>query len=321
MGGYLKNGIWQTAAPPLVNAQGEFVRSESQFRGWITDDGSGDFEPEAGRYHLYVSYACPWAHRTLLVRALKGLEDIISASVVDPVCGENGWMFSSYPGATIDHVNGLAALHELYTLNRSDYTGRVTVPVLWDKRTGRIVSNESSDIIRMLNGAFTDFQRHSVDFRPTSLNSEIDAMNDFIYRHVNNGVYQCGFATTQPAYNEAVASLFDALDILEDRLSSSRYLMGDFIAEPDLRLFPTLVRFDCVYFIHFKCCLRRITEYPNLANYLKDMYQVPGVAGTVNMDHMKRHYYLSHPHLNPAGIIPVGPTFDLSAPHNRHHFF
>lgn len=319
--GYLNNGIWQRVAPPRANTQGEFVRSQSQFRDWITADGSSGFKAEPGRYHLYVSYACPWAHRTLLVRALKGLEDAISVSVVDPVSGDDGWVFSEYPDATIDHVNGLKALHELYTQAQSDYTGRVTVPVLWDKHNRSIVSNESSDIVRMLNIAFTADAGKDVDFYPAPLRAEIDAHNEFIYQHVNNGVYRCGFAASQAAYDAAVEQLFTALDALEKRLSASRYLTGSSLTEADLRLFPTLLRFDPVYFIHFKCSVRRIADYPHLSGYLRDIYQMRGVAETVHMEHIKRHYYLSHLHLNPMGIIPAGPEFDLSAPHHRHHLF
>lgn len=321
MGGYLNNGVWQSVAPPVANAQGEFVRNQAQFRERITVDGSSGFQAEPGRYHLYVSCACPWAHRTLLVRALKGLEDIIPVSVVDPVFGDNGWVFSDYPGVTVDHLNGLNALHQLYTLAQSDYTGRVTVPVLWDKHSGRIVSNESSEIVRMLNDAFAMYAENDVDLYPAQLRDEIDDVNDFIYEHVNNGVYCCGFATSQAAYDSAVTQLFTALDALEKRLSASRYLMGRSVTEADLRLFPTLVRFDPVYAIHFKCSIRRIADYPHLSNYLRDIYQIPGVADTVNMDHIKRHYYLSHTHLNPGGIIPAGPDFDLFAPHNRSHLF
>lgn len=317
MSGYLCQGVWRPTTPSRTDDVGNFVRTESQFRDWVTADGSSGLRAEAGRYHLYVSLACPWAHRTLIYRALKGLEEIISVSVVDPVSGDDGWVFSDYPGATPDHINGFRALHEAYTRSDKNYSGLVTVPVLWDKKSGRIVNNESSEIIRMLNAAFKTFERSSADFYPEGLRPEIDAMNSFVYERINNGVYRCGFATSQLAYGSAVDKLFSALDQLDGHLSLHRYLVGNALTEADLRLFPTLVRFDPVYAIHFKCCLRRIADYPNLSNYVRDIYQLSGVAKTVDLDHIKRHYYLSHPHLNPSQIIPRGPEFDLAHPHGR----
>lgn len=320
MAGYLDRGVWHSAERARTNAEGAFVRDDSQFRDRVTADGAGNFRAEAGRYHLYVSLACPWAHRTLLYRAQKGLQEAIGVSVVDPVSGDEGWVFSNYPAATPDHANGLTALHQLYTLAQPDYSGRVTVPVLWDKVSQRIVNNESADIIRILNDAFIAFERRAIDFYPQHLRAEIDAVNALVYENVNNGVYRCGFATSQTAYEQAVCQLFDVLDRLEERLSQQRYLVGNSLTEADMRLFPTLVRFDAVYFIHFKCSVRRIADYPNLSGYLRDIYQLPDVNETVNMDHIKRHYYLSHRHLNPAGIIPEGPDFDFAGRHDRRRF-
>ncbi len=317
MSGYLNNGVWQVDAPTQNNACGEFVRIESQFRDWISADGSTGYKAENGRYHLYVSLACPWAHRTLISRALNNLTDVISVSVVDPVTSEDGWVFSDYPGSTEDHVYGFRTLHALYALSQMDYTGFVTVPVLWDKYTSRIVNNESSEIIQMLNNAFGNHQNHSGSSNPEPLRSELDIINEFVYENINNGVYRCGFATTQTAYEQAINQLFGALAIVEEELSKHRYLIGNSLSEADIRLFPTLVRFDPVYFFHFKCCLQRLADFPNLSGYLRDIYQIPGVSETVNIDHIKRHYYLSHPNLNPMKIIPVGAAFDLSSSHNR----
>lgn len=317
MPGRLENGVWQRDDPPNTTPSGEFRRPDSQFRDWITADGTSPFRAEPGRYHLYVSFACPWAHRTLIVRKIKGLEDVLPISVVDPVSGADGWVFSNYPGATADHANGLAALWELYVLGQPNYTGRVTVPVLWDTKSKRIVNNESSEIIRMLNSAFKAYEGVPKDFLPSPLLPEIERINAFVYERVNNGVYRCGFAASQAAYDSAAARLFSALDVLEDRLSRQRYLVGDVLTEADVRLFPTLVRFDNVYAIHFKCTVKRIADYPNLSSYVRDIYQTPGVADTVNMDHIKRHYYLSHPALNPSRLVPLGPVTDFLAPHNR----
>jgi putative glutathione S-transferase len=270
-----------------------------------------------GRYHLYVSLACPWAHRTLIFRALKGLDNAISVSIVDPLMLEDGWAFSDFPGCVPDTVNHARYLREVYAKADSRYSGRVTVPVLWDRETGTIVNNESSEIVRMLNSEFEDIARLHEDYYPQPLRAEIDAVNQLVYKNINNGVYRCGFATTQEAYDGAFDALFSALDELEARLDRSRYLVGDRITEADWRLFPTLVRFDAVYYGHFKCNLRRIGDYPNLSNYLRDLYQVPGIAETVDMSHIKRHYYASHRHINPTGIVPKGPQIDFSAPHDR----
>lgn len=324
--GLLVDGEWQDKWYETKASGGRFVRSDAQFRNWITADGGagpsgeGGFAAEAGRYHLYVSLACPWAHRTLILRKLKKLEDKISLSIVDPLMLSEGWTLEArHPGTLADTVNGKTRLYEIYRLAVPDYTGRVTVPVLWDKKRKTIVSNESSEIIRMLNSTFDALPGvdASLDFYPAPLRAEIDAVNAAVYDRVNNGVYKAGFATTQDAYEEAVSALFAELDALEARLASQRYLAGDRITEADWRLFTTLVRFDAVYHGHFKCNLRRIADYPNLSNYLRELYQVPGVAGTVNLDHIKRHYYGSHKTINPTGIVPLGPILDLSAPHNR----
>jgi putative glutathione S-transferase len=315
--GKLVNGQWQDVWYDTKNTGGKFVRKESAFRDWVTADGSSGFQAEPGRYHLYVSYACPWAHRTLIFRALKGLQDLISISVVHPLMLENGWSFQPGEGVIADPVNGFDFLHQLYTKARSDYTGRVTVPVLWDKQTGTIVNNESSEIIRMFNREFDRVGASGPDFCPANLVAQIDEVNDYVYRNVNNGVYRTGFATTQDAYEEAVIELFDALDQLERRLQERRYLVGDQITEADWRLFTTLVRFDSVYVGHFKCNIRRLVDYPNLWAYTKELFQTPGVSDTVNMDHIKLHYYGSHPSINPTGIVPAGPHVDFSYPHGR----
>jgi putative glutathione S-transferase len=296
---------------------GEFIRAESQFRDTATANGAGGYPAEAGRYHLYVSFACPWAHRTLIFRKLKKLEDVISVSVVDPVITEGGWAFCD--GFT-DTVNGFTFLRDAYTRANPDYSGRVTVPVLWDKQTKRIVNNESAEIIRMFNTEFNAFTTVITDFYPAALRQEIDAINTFVYERINNGVYRAGFAGSQRVYESAVTRLFAALDEIETRLGGSRYLVGDTPTEADWRLFPTLIRFDAVYVAHFKCNLRRIEDYPNLSNYLRDLYQVPGIAETVDFDHIKRHYFLSHRHLNPSGLVPKGPLLEFSALHNRGRF-
>ncbi|MDR3497638.1 MAG: glutathione S-transferase family protein [Parvibaculum sp.] len=324
--GLLVDGKWQDQWYDTGKTGGRFVRQDAAFRNWVTADGSagptGDagFKAEAGRYHLYVSLACPWAHRTLIFRALKGLDDKISLTVVDPLMLEEGWtIHGDYPGTIPDSVNGKTRLHEVYALAKPDYTGRVTVPVLWDKKTGRIVSNESSEIIRMLNSAFDALPGvdASLDFYPEPLRPEIDRINAAVYDRINNGVYKAGFATKQQAYDEAATALFDELDRVEELLSRRRYLAGDCITEADWRLFTTLVRFDAVYHGHFKCNLRRIADYPNIWNYTRELYQVPGVARTVNLDHIKRHYYGSHRTINPSGIVPKGPLIDFVAPHDR----
>jgi len=307
----------------LKIVKGEFVRSVSEFRNWVTRDGSagpggeGGFIAEPGRYHLYVSYACPWAHRTLIIRALKGLEDVISVSVVHPLMPAESWIFGEYPGATEDHVNKAGYLYENYLKADPAFDGLVTVPVLWDKKRQTIVNNESSEIIRMLNSEFDEFGNSDVDFYPQALREEIDAINKPIYDNVNNGVYRAGFATTQDAYNSAYDRLFNTLDELETRLSRQRYLAGKQITEADWRLFTTLVRFDAVYYNHFKTNKKRLIDYPNLWAYTRELYQVPGVAETVNMDHIKYHYFASHRSINPTGIVPKGPDIDFMQPHGR----
>ena len=306
-----------------TNTAGEFTRWDSSFRHWVTVDGSpglsgdGGFEAEPGRYHLYVSYACPWAHRTLIYRSLKGLQDVISVSVVHPLMPSESWVFGDYPGATPDHVHAFDKLHQLYQHSDPSFDGVVTVPVLYDKHKKMIVNNESSEIIRMLNSAFDQWGRDDVDFYPVHLRSDINDINKLVYRNVNNGVYRSGFATTQQAYEKAYHDLFTTLDELESRLSKQRYIAGDQITEADWRLFPTLVRFDPVYHGHFKCNRQRLVDYPNLWGYTRELYQVSGVAETVNMDHIKTHYYGSHKSINPTGIVPQGPDIDFTAVHNR----
>jgi putative glutathione S-transferase len=303
--------------------KGKFVRTESSFRNWVTKDGSagpsGDegFSAEPGRYHLYVSYACPWAHRALIFRALKGLEDVISVSVVHPLMPSESWVFGEYPGATEDHINHAHYLYENYLKADPDFDGLVTVPLLWDKKQETIVNNESSEIIRMFNSAFDDHASSDADFYPEALRKEIDAINEIVYHNVNNGVYRAGFATTQSAYEEAFDQLFDTMDELEALLSRQRYLVGDQITEADWRLFTTLVRFDAVYYNHFKTNKKRLIDYPNLWAYTRELYQVPGVAETVNMDHIKYHYFGSHKSINPTGVVPKGPDIDFMLPHGR----
>lgn len=306
-----------------TNAAGEFVRQESRFRHWVTADGrpgpsgAGGFQAAPDRYHLYVSYACPWAHRTLIFRVLKGLEQVISVSVVHPLMPPKSWVFGDYPGATPDHVHGFHALSQLYDRSEPGFEGLVTVPVLYDKQRRVIVNNESSEIIRMLNSAFDAWGRRDVDLYPEPLRAEIDAVNAVVYEDVNNGVYRAGFATTQAVYEAAYDRLFDTLDALEAQLAQQRYLVGDRLSEADWRLFTTLVRFDAVYYGHFKCNRRRLVDYPNLWAYARELYQMPGVAETVNMDHIKLHYYGSHRGINPTGIVPKGPELDFALPHGR----
>ncbi len=320
--GLLVDGVWQEERHEVRTQSGRFVRPTTRFRNWVTEDGSpgpsgdGGFAAARDRYHLYISLACPWAHRTLIFRMLKGLEDVISLSVVEPLYGPHGWHFGAIP----DTVNGKSELAEIYLLTDPRYSGRVSVPVLWDKERRTIVSNESSEIIRMFNDAFGRFTNVATDYYPSPLRDEIDRINDLIYPNINNGVYRAGFAITQNAYEEAFRALFAALDELEARLSRQRYLVGPAITEADWRLFCTLIRFDAVYYSHFKCNLRRIGDYPNLSNYLRDLYQQPGVAATVNMDHIKRHYYGSQRQVNPTGIVPLGPLLDFLAPHDRARF-
>ncbi|MGB5297422.1 MAG: glutathione S-transferase family protein [Thiogranum sp.] len=303
--------------------KGEFIRSESSFRSWITKDGgagpSGEsgFAAEPDRYHLYVSYACPWAHRALIFRALKGLKDVISVSMVHPLMPAESWVFGDYPGATKDHVNHANYLYENYLKADSYFDGLVTVPVLWDKKRQTIVNNESSEIIRMLNSAFDDYSNSSIDSYTESLREEIDAINDIVYNNINNGVYRAGFATTQTAYDKAFDHLFNTMDELEERLSKQRYLVGNQITEADWRLFTTLVRFDAVYYNHFKTNKKCLMDYPNLWAYTRELYQVPGIAETVNMDHIKYHYFASHRSINPTGIVPKGPEIDFMLLHGR----
>lgn len=312
--GHLVHGKWSTDWYDTKATGGHFKRSAAGFRNWVTPDGSpgpsgdGGFAAEAGRYHLYVSLACPWAHRTLIFRELKGLADLIDVSVVAPkMPDETGWSFTTDLGSTPDVVNGKQHLWQVYLEADPDYSGRVTVPVLWDKKQARIVSNESSEIIRMFNSAFDGLTGNTLDFYPQALRETIDAINARVYRDINNGVYKAGFATTQEAYDGAVAALFDALDWVESLLASNRFLTGDTLTEADWRLFTTLVRFDAVYVGHFKCNRRMISDYENISRYLKELYEWPGIAATVNMDHIRTHYYWSHTTINPHRIIPIGP--------------
>lgn len=321
--GLLVDGVWQDQWYDTKSTGGRFVRKDAAFRNWVTSDGSAGpsgasgFKAEPGRYHLYVSLACPWAHRTLIFRKLKGLAGMIDVSIVHWLMRENGWTFQNGPGVVPDPIHHARYLHQVYTAAKPDYTGRVTVPVLWDKATNAIVNNESSEIIRMLNSAFDGIGATPGDYYPAELRPEIDALNARIYDTVNNGVYKAGFATTQGAYEEAVGPLFGTLDWLDDFLATRRYLCGDRMTEADWRLFTTLVRFDPVYVGHFKCNLRRIADYRHLSNYLRDLYQTPGIAETVNMVHIKGHYYQSHLTINPTGIVPMGPAIDLDGPHGR----
>lgn len=324
--GVFIEGVWQDQWYDTGKSGGRFEREPTRFRNWVTADGApgpsgvGGSRAQPGRYHLYVSLACPWAHRTLIFRKLKKLEDIISVSVVSPLMGRVGWTFDVSEGSTGDAVNDARTLGEIYLLADQKYSGRVTVPVLWDKERKTIVSNESSEIIRMMNSAFDAVTAVRTDFYPPALRGQIDAMNGLVYPNINNGVYRAGFATTQEAYEEAFLSLFGALDQVEARLAQHRYLVGNTQTEADWRLFATLIRFDAVYYSHFKCNLRRISDYPNLSNYTRDLCQVPGVAETVNIDHIKRHYYASHRQINPTGIVPLGPALDFTAPHDRARF-
>ena len=314
--GLLVDGQWVDQWYDTKKTGGRFVRTQAQFRNWITADGSAGptgqagFKAEAGRYHLYVSLACPWASRTLMIRTLKGLEDMISISVVHPLMLEHGWTFEEGEGVIGDPIFQARYLHEVYTAVKPDYTGRVTVPVLFDKKTKTIVNNESSEIIRMLNTAFDGLGAKPGNYVPDQWLEEIDTVNDFVYHRINNGVYKAGFATKQEVYEEEVTALFAALDQMEERLTGQDYLVGNRLTEADIRLFTTLVRFDAVYFGHFKCNLKPLTAYPNLWAYTKRIYQLPGMAQTVNFDHIKRHYYGSHKTINPTGVIPLGPTLD-----------
>ncbi|WP_371366496.1 glutathione S-transferase family protein [Pseudomonas sp. QL9] len=308
-----------------TSKDGRFQRENAQRRNWVTADGrpgpsgEGGFRAEAGRYHLYVSLACPWAHRTLIYRQLKGLSGLIDVSVVSWLMLEEGWTFDRDFGSGGDTLEGLRFLHQRYTSDDPHYTGRVTVPVLWDKQEKRIVSNESSEIIRMFNSAFDGLTGNDLDLYPAELREEIDALNARIYPAVNNGVYRAGFATTQGAYEEAFQTLFGELDRLEALLGERRYLAGEYLTEADVRLFTTLIRFDAVYHGHFKCNLKRLADYPNLSGWLRELYQWQGVAGTVDFQHIKNHYYGSHRTINPTGVVPLGPQQDFSAPHGREH--
>ena len=321
--GQLIDGQWRDARSDWQIAKGRFVRAESKFRDWVTADGgagptgNGGFRAAPGRYHLYVSRACPWAHRTLIFRSLKGLEDIVGLSVVHWHLGREGWTFEPTEGVVADSVNGARLLREIYLKSDPRCTSRVTVPVLWDRERGVIVNNESADIIRMFNSAFDGVGATPGDYYPLEPRNEIDALNERIYRTLNNGVYRAGFAATQEAYEEAFVQVFETLDWLEARLGAQRYLAGHRVTEADWRLFTTLVRFDAVYYSHFKCNLRRLVDYPNLWHYARELYQWPGVAATVDLAHIKRHYYGSHEKLNPSGIVPLGPQLDFSAPPSR----
>lgn len=318
--GQMINGIWESRETNEIKADGQFVRRQSFFRNWVTVDGSagpsgiGGFPAEAGRYHLYVSHACPWAHRALIYRSVLGLERAIDVSVVHPVNLEHGWEFAEYPGATPDRISGARYLHQVYASACPDYSGKVTVPILWDRQTGTIVNNESSEIIRMLGHAFREFATSWQDFSPEDRRDEIEALNDDIYRHINNGVYRIGFASTQDAYETAAHGLFDAMKALDDRLATTRYLLGDTVLEPDWRLFTTMIRFEPVYYFHFKCNLKPLSAFPNLRRHTRDLLNLPKVRETVFLDHIVDHYYLAHRKINPFGIIPLGAHVDLDGP-------
>ncbi len=321
--GLLINGEWHDKWYDTKESGGHFKRTKSQFRNWITADGSAGptgtdgFKAEAGRYHLYVSLACPWANRTLIFRQLKGLQDMISVSVVHWYMGKDGWTFAEGEGVIPDPINNARFMRDIYLAADNAYTGRVTVPVLWDKQRNTIVSNESAEIIRMFNSAFDHLGATKGDYYPVALREEIDMLNERVYDSVNNGVYKAGFATTQEAYEKAVTALFESLDWLESRLAENRYLTGNTITEADWRLFTTLVRFDPVYHGHFKCNLKQLRDYPNLWGYTCDLYQQPGVAETINLQHIKRHYYGSHATINPTGVVPLGPDINYNAAHDR----
>lgn len=324
--GMLIDGVWHDQWYDTAKTKGRFERQPSTFRNWVTPDGApgptgdGGFAAARGRYHLYVCLACPWAHRTLIFRELKHLEDAISVSMVSYHMGREGWTFDRATGSSGDAVNGAKRLSDIYLKADPKFTGRVTVPVLWDKERNTIVNNESADIMRMFNNAFDAFTDVRDDYYPESLRAEIDRINAFIYPNINNGVYRAGFATTQEAYEEAYRALFAALDEIEARLATQHYLTGNALTEADWRLFTTLIRFDAVYVGHFKCNRQRIADFANLSNYLRDLYQHPGIAETVNITHIKNHYYGSHPTVNPTGIVPLGPLLDFDAPHDRARF-
>jgi len=321
--GLLVDGEWKDQWYDTESTGGRFKRSESAFRNWITADGApgpsgeGGFKAEPDRYHLYVAYACPWAHRALIFRKLKGLESMLPLSVVNPIMKEHGWTFKPGYKVHTDPIHDATYMHQVYTAADSGYTGRVTVPVIWDKKNHTIVSNESAEIIRMLNSAFDDVGASEGDFYPAELRERIDEINEVVYHKVNNGVYKAGFATAQEAYEEAVVPLFETLDELERLLSENRYLCGRRLTEADWRLFTTLIRFDAVYVGHFKCNIRRIEDYPNLSDYVRELYQMPGIAETVEFHAIKLHYYGSHDMINPPGVVPMGPALDLHRPHDR----
>jgi putative glutathione S-transferase len=317
--GMLVKGEWLTEREQ-EDEEGRFLRPSTTFRAWIKADGSTPFMPGVERYHLYISWACPWAHRTAIARSIKGLEEAIGLSVVHPEMGEEGWSFFDFPGTRPDSVNNATYLREIYLKADPAFTGRVTVPVLWDTQTQTIVNNESREILRMLDHEFNGIAQKSVDLCPEELRTQVEQVMDDIYEPINNGVYRAGFATQQRAYEEAVTDLFAALDRWEKVLSMQRYLCGDRLTEADICMFTTLLRFDAVYYSHFKCNLRRIIDYPNLWNYLKDVYQYPGVQETCHLNHIKQHYYRSHPKVNPTRIVPVGPVLDFTAPHDRYRF-
>lgn len=324
--GLLVDGVWHDDWYNTKSTGGKFERSKSRFRNWITPDGApgetgaGGFAAESGRYHLYVSHACPWAHRTMIFRKLKGLEEHISVSIVDAMMLDKGWAFSEEAGAIPDSVNGADYMHQIYTKADASYSGRVTVPVVWDKANNTIVSNESADIIRMFNSAFNGLTGNDLDFYPEELRDIIDPLNERVYDTLNNGVYKCGFATSQDAYEEAFEALFATVEYLEILLGGQRFLAGKRLTEADWRLFTTLARFDPVYYGHFKCNLKRIVDYPNLSNYFRDLYQRPGISETINMDHIKRHYYGSHESVNPTRIVPKGPVLTYNMAHDRNRF-
>ena len=319
--GLLVDGKWQDKWYDTSKNGGKFERQASKFRDKICNNEDAAFPVESGRYHLYVSLACPWAHRALIFRKLKGLESHIDVSVVHPDMLNQGWEFKDYPGATGDKLYNFDYAHQIYTKARPEITTRVTVPILWDKQTETIVNNESAEIIRIFNEGFNSLTNNEDDYYPKALREEIDTINNMVYHDINNGVYKAGFATTQEAYEEAVTALFSALDSVEERLSKQRFLVGTKITEADWRLFTTLIRFDAVYHGHFKCNKKQIADYPNIYGYMKELYQVPGIAETVNFDHIKRHYYYSHTMINPTQVIPVGPQQDLMSPHGRDEIF
>ena len=321
--GLLIEGQWRDQWYDTKSSGGKFVRESARFRNWVTADGSpgptgeGGFPAAPGRYHLYVSLACPWAHRTLIMRALKGLDELVSVSAVSPIMLEDGWTYDTATGSSGDHLAERRYHHQVYTDAASDYTGRVTVPVLWDRQRNTIVNNESSEIIRMFNTAFDELTGNAQDFYPEALREGIEAWNERIYPAINNGVYRAGFATTQAAYEEAYRELFTELDAVDAHLANNRYLLGDALTEADIRLFTTLIRFDAVYHGHFKCNRQRLEDYAHIPGYIRDIFQLPGVAETVDFDHIKTHYYASHRSINPTGVVPMGPDIDYHAPHHR----